>query len=212
MTMVSRNRTYARIVGGLLNAHGAGLTNLDANDPRMQAAIKAVQAQAGLPLTGMADPQTFAVLKQAVPPAQPAQPPQMGAGSGATLSGGIPTVAVPASAPPPVAAPTPTVPPQVGQQVPFSSAPDFSEADPQQPIPIRQTQVDQQDPIFQSFSPDLKSAILDQNFQSDIAPHNNQVMLQRALASKIADIRGNAVDVSPGVSAVARALMQQGPR
>src|SRR3990167_5457541 len=59
-----RDRDFARLIGGLLNEHGYGLTNLDSNDKAMQAALRDFQASRGLRETGTANPETHAALKQ----------------------------------------------------------------------------------------------------------------------------------------------------
>src|SRR3990167_9906187 len=58
-----RDRDFARLIGGLLNEHGYGLTNLDSNDKAMQAALRNFQASRGLRETGTATPETHAALK-----------------------------------------------------------------------------------------------------------------------------------------------------
>src|SRR3990167_3232731 len=58
-----RDRDFARLIGGLLNEHGYGLTNLDSNDKAMQAALRDFQASRGLRETGTATPETHKALK-----------------------------------------------------------------------------------------------------------------------------------------------------
>lgn len=71
---LKKNRDWANLVGGELNAKwNAGLKKLDVNDAAMQGWIKQVQAlhgRTGKKLTGLADNETLAWIKQGPPPAQ----------------------------------------------------------------------------------------------------------------------------------------------
>src|SRR3990167_3134723 len=58
-----RDRDFARLIGGLLNKHGYGLTNFDSNDKAMEAALLDFQTSRGLRKTGTGTPETHAALK-----------------------------------------------------------------------------------------------------------------------------------------------------